>query len=327
MEKAYSLLNMHKSKSKERNKVAGMILVVTGATMWGISGNVAQYLFHVHEFQSGWLTSVRMLVAGWLLVAIHFLKEGSRIWNIWRDKQARISLMIFGAVGMIGCQYAYFAAVEAGNAASATLLQYLAPVFLMLFFAVRWRRKPTAAETMAVLMAMAGVFLLVTKGHPGQVTINAHALFWGILAGIGAAIYSAQPTRLIRTWGSGIVTGWGMVIGGVIMSFFFPPWTFSGQVSFSSMAALAFVVIVGTLISFYFYLASLNYLLPVEASLLGCAEPLSASIVSVVWMDVPFGPTDWIGTACIVGTVIVLSLSSGRHERAIHVEFRRFPGK
>ncbi|RYL94385.1 EamA family transporter [Sporolactobacillus sp. THM7-4] len=303
-EKVHHLAGLRSGK-----RLTGVSLVTSGALLWGISGNVAQYLFQTQGFHAGWMTSVRMLTAGFLLILTHLLRDRNTVWKIWLNKDTRRKILIFGSVGMIGSQYTYFAAVAAGNAATATLLQYLGPVIIMTYLIVKWRKKPARSEVLAVLLALTGVFLLVTKGHPDQIAISPAAFIWGILSAFGGAIYSMQPSALIRKWGAGIVVGWGMIVGGIIMSLFYPPWTFSGEITTQSIAALAFVILFGTLAAFSLYLESLKYLQPAQTSLLGCAEPLSAAVISVVWMGVPFTLADWMGSACIIGTVIVLSLT------------------
>lgn len=62
--------------------------------------------------------------------------------------------------------------------------------------------------------------------------------------------------------------------------------------------------------AFYCYLESLKYLMPSESSILGCIEPLSATILSVLWLNVTFGLPELIGTICIITTVITLSISN-----------------
>lgn len=287
-----------------------MTLVLCGATLWGVSGNAAQYLFETQKVSAGWLTSVRMLTAGVLLLAIMQCgKHRQQVWAIWKQRRSASSLIVFGLVGMIGSQYTYFEAVAAGNAATATLLQYLSPVLILLFSILFMRKKPKMIELTAMVIALLGVFFLVTKGHPNQISIAPLAVFWGLMAALGGAIYATQPATILKQFGPGVVVGWGMVIGGTAMGLFYPPWIFHGQWSMAAFIGIVFVILFGTLIAFYLYLASLSYLKPLETSMLGCAEPLSAALVSVVWLHVPFTLFDWLGALCIIGTVVSLAFA------------------
>ncbi|MFT8317785.1 MAG: EamA family transporter [Sporolactobacillus sp.] len=299
-------------KEKNFRHALGVFFVLSGACLWGVSGNVAQYLFDVQHIRPGWMTSVRMIVAGILLLLFTASQDSTKVWRIWQDRSSRFPLLIFGFAGMIGAQYTYFEAVAAGNAATATLLQYLSPVLIMVYLSIRLRKWPTRKEFAAIFLALFGIFLIVTKGQPGELSIAPAALFWGLLSAAGGALYSTQPDNLLHKWGAGPVVGWGMLLGGSLIGVFYPPWHYSGNLSLAAFAGILFVIIFGTLVAFYLYLASLKYLQPIETSLLGCAEPLSAAIVSVIWIHVSFTVFDWIGACCIMVTVFILSTAGGR---------------
>ncbi len=49
---------------------------------------------------------------------------------------------------------------------------------------------------------------------------------------------------------------------------------------------------------------------PKETSLLGSLEPLSAVLTTVFWLHEPFGFLQWVGTACIVGMILLLAINS-----------------
>lgn len=285
----------------------GIILVLTAAIFWGISGTVSQYLFQSLHIGSEWMTTVRLLSAGLLLTFIAYKKEGNRIFEIWRNKADIIGVIIFGIFGMIGVQYTYLAAIEHSNAATATVLQYLGPALVTAYYILLEKRLPTKKELLAVGLAIFGTFLLVTHGNINNLSISKAGFFWGILAAVGLAFYTIQPIQLLRRWGSTIVVGWGMIIGGVVFSFVKAPWDFEGEWYVSTNFAFLFIVVCGTVLAFYCYLESLKYLTATETSLLACAEPLSAALTSVIFLGVSFGWMDWFGTLCILTTILVLS--------------------
>lgn len=290
------------------SRAKGISLVVTGAILWGVSGTVAQFLFHEHGFIPEWLVVIRLLFAGAILLTYAQFAEGQMIFNIWSSLVDRKQLILFAVFGMLGVQYTYFAAIHYGNAAAATVLQYLAPIFIAIYLSVRSKLIPAGIEIIAILVALLGTFLLVTGGNPNTLSISGTAIFWAICSAFALAFYTLQPARLLRTRGSILTVGWGMMIGGIAFSFIHPPWKFTGEWNTLSFLAVVFVVIFGTLIPFYCYLESLKYISPSETSLLACAEPLSAAVLAVIWLHVPFGLAEWIGTFCIIGTIFLLSI-------------------
>ncbi|WP_240035212.1 DMT family transporter [Neobacillus notoginsengisoli] len=285
----------------------GIALVLTGATLWGISGTVAQYLFQRQGFSPAWLVDIRLLLAGAILLILSGMKNPKRIMDIWKTKHDAGSLVLFSLLGMLAVQYTYFAAIDHSNAAAATVLQYLAPVMIATYLAIRSKKLPTSWQFTAILLALLGTLLLVTKGNIGTLSISGLAVFWGIASAVALAFYTLQPRSLLARWGAVTVTGWGMVVGGLSFSFIHPPWLFQGHISFQSLMAVVFVVIFGTLIAFYCYLESLKYISASETSLLASVEPLSAAFVSVIWLGVPFGFEEWLGTFCIISTIAILA--------------------
>ncbi|UZQ50592.1 EamA family transporter [Clostridium kluyveri] len=61
-------------------RIKGILLVITGAMFWGISGTVAQYLFHQKGFTPEWLVVVRLLVSGLLLLL--YISKLALFWGI-----------------------------------------------------------------------------------------------------------------------------------------------------------------------------------------------------------------------------------------------------
>ena len=50
--------------------------------------------------------------------------------------------------------------------------------------------------------------------------------------------------------------------------------------------------------------------------LLTCAEPLSAAVLAVWWLGVSFGPMDWLGSALILVTIVLLAKGETEEELA-----------
>ncbi len=285
----------------------GMALVLTAATLWGVSGSVAQYLFQHHQFSAEWLTVTRLLISGILILCFSYTRQKKAIWNIWKRKQDRISIVIFSIFGMLAIQYTYLAAINHSNAATATVLQYLSPVIITCYLVLLSRRLPKLSIVLVVLLAIIGTFLLVTGGNLKSLAISGWALFWGLGSAFASAFYTLYPKHLLARFDSLTLVGWAMLLGGLFFSLVHQPWNVEGQWTSLSLLAFSFVVLFGTAMAFFLYLHSLKFLGATEVSVLGCAEPLSAALLSVVWLHVPFGAAEWFGTACILSTILLLT--------------------
>ncbi|WP_241154366.1 DMT family transporter [Staphylospora marina] len=288
-------------------RIRGVWMVIVGASLWGISGTVAQVLFQRADVEAGWLVSIRLLISGLALVAMA-AAGGRDVWAPWKTGGERGRFLLFGLAGMLGVQYTFFAAVAEGNAATATLLQFLSAPFITVFLALRWRRMPGIKDMSALALAMVGTFFLVTNGSFGGLTVPLPAVIWGLLSAITAAFYTMYPVELIRRHGSTLTVGWGMLIGGFFLSLIRPPWgSAAPDLSWEEWGLVAFVIVFGTLIPFHLFLDSLRYITPDKTGMLGSAEPLSAMLVSIVWLGHRPGLFELVGGLCIIVTVILLS--------------------
>ncbi|WP_209122725.1 DMT family transporter [Alkalihalobacillus sp. BA299] len=288
----------------------GLFLVITGAILWGVGGTVAQKLFQQFAIDVNWLVTTRLLIAGLLLLTVQFIgKDRSQILGVWKNKKTGVQLIIFGLLGMLAVQYTYMASIKHGNAAVATLLQYLAPAMIIIYLLSRKQTVLTRRDFLSVSLALIGCFFLLTNGSLTQLSVPTSAIVWGIFSGLALAFYTLYAVPLLKQYDSLVIVGWAMIIGGFALSFFHPPW----QMDFTSIQPeaylyLLFVIIFGTMIAFWFYIESLQSLSPKETSLLGSLEPLAAVLTTVFWLTEPFGAFQWLGTACIIGMILILSL-------------------
>lgn len=285
----------------------GVALALFAAIMWGVSGTLGQYLFQQKGVDVTWLLTMRLLVSGVILLAYASRVAKADIWSIWKSRLSAGQLMVFSITGITAVQYTYFEAIKHSNAATATVLQFVAPVLIAIWLALRYRRIPQARELIAIILAVIGTVLLVTHGNLEQLTITRTALYFGLGSAIALAIYTLQPVPLLRRYGALPVLGWGMLIGALISSCFRAPWEVSGDWDLSTYLSSSYIIILGTAIAFLAYLNAVQLIGGQKTSLLASVEPLAATLLAVVWLQVPFGLMDWVGTLCIVSTVFLLT--------------------
>lgn len=306
---------MNLQKNGEKSKmVTGTIVTIAGGILWGVSGVCGQYMFQNKGVTAPWLVSVRLVVAGLLMLCYYFLTDREQTLAIWKSKRDRRDVIIYGLLGMLPCQYAYFQTIEWSNAGTATVIQYLGPALIVIWVCFRTKRMPTLQEITGVILAVIGVFLIATHGNPTSLALSGRALLMGLASAVSVAIYTLEPARLQKKYDTPLILAWGMTIGGVALTLISRPWTAKGiQADAGMFAALAFVIVFGTMAGFSLYMTGVKLIGSVKASLYACMEPVSSMILTVLWMKVNFTTPDLIGTLLVIATIIILAIPTKKN--------------
>ncbi|KRL81322.1 DMT family permease [Ligilactobacillus equi DSM 15833 = JCM 10991] len=287
----------------------GIFFAVFGTMMWGLSGNFAQLFFERTGLEATWLVSVRMLIAGILLTLIAAFRVSRKQWHRYLQASNLLRLVIFALFGMVPSQLTYFLAIQHGNASSATILQFLGPLFIIIYLALKNWKLPRRIDVISIVMALVGTVLVVTQGNLAKLAIAPLGLFWGIMAGVSQALYTLLPRKLLQEFDVVLVTGSSMVIGGLV---FTPALVQEGSVHLDGLEIgyIAFIALMGTLIAYLFYLNSLNYLAPETTGMLSCFEPLTATLVAVFFMGLQLQLWGALGIIMVLSTVFLQGLST-----------------
>ncbi|MGC4019913.1 MAG: DMT family transporter [Muricomes sp.] len=294
--------------TKDRKiKMKGCLFAFVTGALWGISSPVGQFLFENKNITPEWLVPYRMLLAGSLLL-IYAKIRGQDILSVWKDKRDAVRLLVFGVTGMLGMQYVFFSAVHAMNAGTATVFQYLNPAILILFFAVVHKIMPSKKEMISVIISITGIFLVATHGNFSTLAVSPRGLFFGILLAVVTCLYGVVPIPLLRKYSAETVSAWGMLIGGAVLTVFTQPWKIKVEMDSQIVAAFAFIIVVGTVLPFCFYLSSVKYAGAVYAGLFSCSEPVAATIVAAVYLGTKFAKVDIVGFVLVLSTLFILAI-------------------
>lgn len=294
---------------RDKRQATGTIMALAGGACWGFSGCCGQFLFEQKGIEAPWLVAVRLFFAGILLVAAGFKLHGKDNLNIFSKKRDALHLMAFAIFGITFCQFTYFMAIQASNAGTATVLQYLSPILILIVVCSRETRLPRGLEMSAICLSLMGTFVMGTHGDIHSFYITKEALLWGLLAAVSSMIYTIIPGGLILKYDIYQVLGFGMLFGGIAMSAAVRPWNYTVAWDGGVIGALAGVVVVGTAVAFGLYLQGVSLIGPLKGSVMGSVEPVSAVAISVFWLGTRFTLPDFLGFALILGAVFVLTFA------------------
>ncbi|HIU84053.1 MAG TPA: EamA family transporter [Candidatus Aphodousia gallistercoris] len=292
----------------DKNVVKGVLLASFAGICWGSMSVAAQYLMSECGFKVLDLTSLRLFGAGVILVIADMMINGVKnSLGVFRKENFWI-VLIYG-FGLLASQATFFLSIAASSAATATIIVMTTPVFLIAYMALAQSRRIRPMEMIALLSALVGVVLILTKGDFTVMEFSAAGVVWGLVNAMCGAFCTIEPGPAIRRLSVSPVIGWGMTFSGLAACLYNNPFAMDVHWSWLGVLAYAHIVIFGTITAFWCYLKSMSYVSPSIASMLICFEPLSAVILSVVLLGVTFGFVEAIGACFIFATVVILARS------------------
>lgn len=292
----------------KRYEIIGIILTLLGATLWGVSGTSVQFVGNFRHMNLEWLLTMRLITAGLLTVLYGWIRQGNAIFNVFHNWRDTLGLIVFGVFGMALCQYTYFRSIVIAGAGIATVLQYLAPSMIIIYLLVRYGKRPSTGEIISVILALAGTICLMGNNGFSFESFRSDVLFWGLLSAVGVAVYSVSPVRLLATYGTIPIVGFGMLLSGLVAAALFQQSHSYATWDVWTVVGCFNVVFLGTIVSFNAYLEGVKRIGAVSGSILSSIEPISAAFFGWALLGNQFNWVGILGMAMIIATVIIIAL-------------------
>ena len=302
----------------------GVLSALVGAGLWGVSGACAQFLFAAYGITPLFTTAARSLVATIMFFAVLLVRKRPLLKSMVQSSpRTKLTIFAFGFALFID-QFAYSMTIACTNAGTATVLQMLGTVFVMVFTCIMVRKAPRAGEFAGLALAMAATVIIATQGDLSTIMLPIAGLIWGILNALAVAAYVMIPREggLFTRFGSFAATGVGMLVTCVCSNIAYAAQVAAGQgapEAIASMDAVGWAVLIfglaalGTFVSFGLYLRGVSAVGSVTGSLLGAVEPVSASVCAWVFLGTAFSGWDWAGLVLMLGMLVLVTLN-GRDE-------------
>lgn len=206
-----TMTSMTRDFTANRGLTGGLLLALVSASSFGLSGSLATQLM-----ASGWTAGAavasRVSLAAVVLLVPALLSLRGR-WSLLRPALGRI--VLYGIVAVAGCQLAYFLAVQHLAVGVALLIEYTAPIAVLLWWWLFKGHRPSRVTVLGAIIAGIGLVLVlnVTSG----VHLSAIGVFWALLAMVGAAAYFVMSSDESHGLPPIVLATGGLVVGAVVL--------------------------------------------------------------------------------------------------------------
>ncbi len=313
----------------EPSPIKGYLCIAGAALFFGVSANLgrAAFTWRLHLFGSTvapvpplMLAQSRTTLAALVLFPALWLARGSAAVRMeLRDIR---DCVIVGVLGVAGSNYFYYLAIERTSVATAIILQYLAPAFVLCWMLFRRLQKPSFARIGGVLVAVLGSVLAIgvvsRATHfpwltvvPGQMRFDLIGVIAALIAAVAFAFYNVYGRHLVLSHDRWTVLAWAF--GGAAVGWLFinPPWRIvAAHYSRPQWAFMALFSLTSILVPFSLYFAGLHHLDATRAIVTSCLEPVFSIVIAAVALGELVGRIQMAGIVLVLASTILVQLES-----------------
>jgi DME family drug/metabolite transporter len=300
----------------QAHPVRGYIYIAASAFLWGIAANLGRAAFTGRLLPGGAaLRPINPLILSQSRVTFSFLvllvalifSRGWRQLAIPASDLGRFFLL--GVFGVAASNYLYYLAIQRTNVATAIILQYTAPVWVLLYTVVRGFQKATGRRTLAVALAVAGIALVIGIFHGGGLQLDPIGVTAALLAAFSFAFYNVGGHSILARYDRWIVLLYVLVSASAFWMVVNPPWrVVAAHYSGTQWIFLMVFSLVSVLGPFSFYFAGLQHLEPTRAIVVSCLEPVFSILLAALLLGEVLRPAQTAGILLVLVAIVVVQL-------------------
>jgi drug/metabolite transporter (DMT)-like permease len=218
-------------------------------------------------------------------------------------------LAAFGVFGLALVHFTYFKTISLTSVATAILLEYLAPIFVLVVSVTVLRDRFTWSLPVSVTLSVAGCGLVVGVVGGTGLEVSPAGLLWGLASAVFFAGYTLMgrwaahrySSWTLLTYGLGAMLFWWAMLGG-------PGPVFAVLRDGRTFAAVAFIAFVGTVVPFGAFLKALRHIRATEASVTSTLEPVLAAVAAWALFRESLTLTQMLGGLLVLAAIVVSQL-------------------
>jgi drug/metabolite transporter (DMT)-like permease len=287
------------------------LLLILSAMMFASNGIASKLLLDGHI--TAWRLAQIRAISACAILAIYLWRKAPQTFRIKRSEI--LPLVSYGIIGIAMVQALYFLAISRMHVSIALLIEFTAPVWIVVYLRVVKRKHVPNQMWLALILALTGLACIA------QIWDGLTLDGIGVIAGFGASFALAfcflcgESLTGIRDNQS--ITMWGFFFAGFAWCLVLPVWSFPFDVFTTSIplegtlegsstpgwVLILYVVLVGTIFPYLCVMAGLKNLKASTTSTFGLLEPIFAGIVAWVWFS-----ESWTVVQLAGGVVVIAGI-------------------
>jgi len=292
-------------------------------SLWG-----GGFLFQrgVIDYSGGYVIHISSGTAGF--VGAHWI--GPRLAADREDSRPNNILCVLIGAGILWIGWngfnggdPYAASADAGaavlntNVATAIILQYTAPVWVLLYTVLSGGYKPSLRRSAAVGLAVMGCALAVGFVGSGGLRLDPVGVIAALLAAFSFAFYNVAGHSVLGRYDRWKVLLWVLASAATFWMFINPPWKIvSAHYALRQWGFMLIFSLLSVLGPFSCYFAGLQYLEPTRAVVVSCLEPVFSIVIAAIALGELLRPLQTLGIVVVLVAIVLIQWpgATGREE-------------
>ncbi len=285
--------------------IKGYVYILSATLFWGISATVAKFLF-TQQMNTLVLVQMRISLSCIILFTIFIFFRRDLLHIKVRDLY---SFALLGILGMAGSNFTYYFAIEQTNVSTAILLQYMAPLVVLIYAAISGDEKLTYVKVIAGIVSLGGCILAVLGKDFSLLKMSKLGLLAGIASAICWSFTNIWLRRVLKEYSIWTALIYAFIFASVFWLFFNPPWEIVAA-QYSSQQWMIFTVfaLISILIPHAFYFAGGRHLTTSHTVITATSEPVIAILSAYVFLQEVLVPLQLVGAVLVVSAIALLQI-------------------
>ncbi len=217
--------------------------------------------------------------------------------------------LAIGILGMAGSNFFYYLAIQRTNVATAIILQYTAPIWVLLYMVVRGLQRATVRRVASVALAVVGSALAIGVVGGSGFKLDTLGVVAAQLAALAFGYYTVAGSDLLQRYDRWRILLFAFLGAALFWQLVNPPWKIiAAHYTGGQWIFLIVFAITSVLLPFSLYFGGLGHLDATRAIVTSCLEPVFSIVIAAVALGEGVGPLQVAGIAIVLIATIVVQV-------------------
>ncbi|MEI7907779.1 MAG: EamA family transporter, partial [Bacteroidota bacterium] len=220
-------------------------------------------------------------------------------------------VLIVGILGVAGSNYFYYAAIKETNVSTSILVQYTAPIMVMLYAVLFQKEKLTVAKLSALILSIGGIVLAVGAYNPEVIKGSQKGIIFALLAAVSFSIFNISGKSLTQKYS--IWTGLIYLLGAATLFWSLintPLDIVRANYSAEDWKVFCIIALISILIPYSLYYYGLKHIQSSKAIIISTLEPVVAIVSEWLFLNGKMGILQITGAVSVITAILLLQRDS-----------------